>query len=112
MFIETWGQVFTTSLQNLWLAFISFVPNLIIAIIVFIIGWLVGSVVGRAVSQLLSAIKLDKLFDNAGAGELMSRAGMKLNVSGFIGGLVKWFIILVFLMTSLEVLHLTQVNDF
>ncbi len=112
MFINTWGQVFTASLQNLWMGFITFVPNLIIAIIVFIIGWLVGSVVGRAVAQLLMAVKLDKLFDSAGAGELMSRAGMKLNVSGFVGGLVKWFIILVFLMTSLEVLHLTQVNDF
>lgn len=112
MFINTWGQVFTTSLQTLWIGFITFVPNLIIAIIVFIIGWLVGSVVGRAISQLLTAVKLDKLFDSAGAGELMSRAGMKLNVSGFLGALVKWFIILVFLMTSLEVLHLTQVNDF
>lgn len=42
----------------------------------------------------------------------MNRAGMKLNVGGFIGGVVRWFMIVVFLMTSLEILGLSQVNDF
>ncbi len=112
MFINTWGEVFTTSLQSLWMGFISFAPNLIIAIIVFIIGWMVGSLVGKAIAQVVSALKIDKLFESAGAGEMMQRMGMKLNVGSFLGGLVKWFIIVVFLMTSLEFLHLSQVNDF
>ncbi len=112
MYINTWGAVFTTSLQSLWMGFIAFVPNLIIAIIVFIIGWMVGSVVGKALAQVIDALKINKAFESAGANKMMERAGMKLNVGGFIGGLVKWFIIVVFLMTSLEVLHLTQVNDF
>ncbi len=112
MLINTWGEVFTTSLQSLWLGFIGFVPNLIIAIIVFIVGWMIGAVVGKAIAQVIGALKIDKLFEGAGVGEMLSRAGMKLNVGGFIGGLVKWFIVVVFLMTSLEVLHLTQVNDF
>lgn len=112
MFINTWGEVFTTSLQSLWVGFISFVPNLIIAIIIFIIGWMVGSLIGKAIAQVIGALKIDKLFESAGAHEIMQRAGLRLNVGGFVGGLVKWFVIVVFLMTSLEVLHLTQVNDF
>jgi len=112
MFINTWGEVFTTSLQSLWVGFVSFVPNLIIAIIVFIVGWMVGSLIGKAVAQLIGALKVDKLFESAGAHDVMNRMGMKLNVGGFLGAIVKWFIIVVFLMTSLEVLHLTQVNDF
>ncbi len=112
MFIQTWGEVFSGSLQSLWFGFISFVPNLIIAIIIFIVGWMVASVVGKAISQVVAALKIDNLFKSAGADDLMNRAGMKLNVGGFIGTVVKWFIIVVFLMTSLEILGLSQVNDF
>src|SRR3990170_2516172 len=112
MFIQTWGQVFSSSLQSLWLGFIGFVPNLIVAIVVFIVGWVLGSVVGRALAQVVTALKIDKLFQSVGAEEVLSRAGVKLNVGGFIGEIVKWFIIIVFLMTSLEVLGLQQVNNF
>ena len=112
MLIQTWGQVFSSSLQSVWLGFANFVPNLIIAIVVFIIGWVLGSVVGRAIAQVVSALKIDKLFQGAGAEEVLNRAGIKLNVGGFIGWIIKWFIIVVFLMTSLEVLGLQQVNSF
>lgn len=112
MLIQTWGDVFGASLQNLWWGFINFVPNLIVAIIVFIVGWVVGSVIGRAIEQVVGALKIDKLFQSAGAEELLAKAGFKLSVGGFLGALVKWFIIVVFLMTSLEVIGLTQVNDF
>jgi small-conductance mechanosensitive channel len=112
MFIQTWGMTFTESLINLWYAFINFVPSLLGSLILFIIGWVVGVIVGKAVTQLLVAVKLDKLFESAGANDLAGRAGLKLNVTGFIGGLVKWFTIVVFLMASLEIMGLTQVNDF
>ena len=112
MLINTWGEVFSGSLQNLWFGFISFVPSLLVAIIIFIVGWVVGSVIGKAVQQLIDVLKINKLFESAGANDLFNRAGMRLNVGGFLGGLVKWFIIVVFLMTSLEILGLTQVNDF
>ncbi len=112
MFIQSWGGVFSESLLNLWYGFISFVPSLLGAVILFIIGWIVGSIIGKAIAQVLGALKLDKLFESAGANDLMNRAGLKLNVGGFMGGLVKWFVIVVFLMASLEVMGLTQVNDF
>lgn len=111
-FIQTWGEVFTASLMNLWYGFINFIPSLLGAVILFIIGWIVGSVIGKAISQVISALKIEKLFESAGAHDLMNRAGLRLNVGGFLGGLVKWFIIVVFLMASLQIIGLTQVNDF
>ena len=112
MIFQTWASVFNDSLLNLLYGFMNFVPSLLGALIIFIIGWIVGSIVGKAISQLLSAVKLDKLFESAGAEDLMSRAGLKLNASGFIGGIVKWFIVVVFLMASLQIIGLTQVNSF
>ncbi len=112
MFIQTWGEVFSGSLQNLWYGFMSFVPNLLGAVILFIIGWVVGSVIGKAIEQVITALKIDTLFKSAGANDMLDKAGLRLNVGGFIGGIVKWFVIVVFLMASLEILGLTQVNDF
>lgn len=112
MFIQTWGEVFSQSLLGLWYGFISFVPSLLGAIILFVVGWVVGSILGKAIAELAAVLKVDKLFDSAGANEFMDRAGIKLKVSGFIGGIVKWFIIVVFLMASLQIIGLTQVNDF
>jgi len=112
MLLQNWGEVFSQSLIGLWYGFINFVPGLLGAIVLFILGWIVGSIIGKAVTQLFAVLKVDKLFESAGATEFMNRAGLKLNVSGFLGALVKWFIIVVFLMASLQIIGLTQVNDF
>jgi len=110
--MQTWGTMFTESLLSLWYGFINFVPSLLGAIILFIVGWMVARVIGKAISQVITAIKLDKLFESAGVHEFMNRAGLKITVGGFIGGVIKWFIIIVFLIASLQIVGLTQVNDF
>lgn len=110
--MATWGTMFTESLLSLWYGFINFVPSLLGAIILFIIGCVVARVVGKAIAQVINAIKLDKLFESAGMESFMNRAGLKITVGGFIGGVVKWFIIVVFLIASLQIIGLTQVNDF
>lgn len=66
MFIQTWGEVFSGLFQSLWFGFISFVPNLLLAIIIFIIGWVVAGMVGKAVSQLITALKIDSLLKALG----------------------------------------------
>ena len=86
--LQSWGEVFSQSLIGLWYGFVSFVPGLLGAIILFIVGWAVGSIVGRAIAQLVAVLKVDKLFESAGAHDFMNRAGLRLSVSGFIGGLV------------------------
>lgn len=100
------------SLLGLWYGFINFVPGLLLAIIIFLVGWVLGSIVGKAIAQVISALKLDKLFESAGAHDMMERMGVKLNIGKFFGVIVKWFIIIVFLMASLQIVGLTQVNDF
>lgn len=109
---QSWGDAFTFALQNLWGSFISFVPVLIWALVIFIVGWVVASIIGKAVAQVISALKLDKALENTAFEKAVARAGMKLSIGGFIGGVVKWFIVVVFLMASLQDLHLTAVSDF
>lgn len=112
MLLETWGDVLTQSFQNLWIGVISYVPQIILAILIFILGWVLGSVLGRVISQMAKTLRLDSALASAGVGDLVSRAGFRLDSGAFIGGLVKWFFIIAFLVAAFDVLGLAQVNDF
>jgi hypothetical protein len=112
MIVDTWSQVLNQSFQNLWVGVISFVPNLIVAILIVIIGWAIGALLGRVIAQLVKSLKLDEALKRTGVDEFLAHGGVSLNSGAFLGGLVKWFILLVFLIAALDVLRLTQVTAF
>jgi len=112
MILNTWGQVLQLSFQNLWLGIVNFVPNLVIAIIILILGWLIGALFGRAIWQVFRSLKVDEALRRAGFEGFLRRGGLNLDSGAFIGGLVKWFIIIVFLVAAFDVLGLSQVNIF
>ena len=112
MYIQTWGEVFTQSLQSVWLGVATLVPNLVIAIIIFAIGWILAVLVEKLVEHLFKALKIDAALKSAGLEEIVKRAGHNLNSGLFVGALIKWFIIVVFLIASFDVLHLSQVTSF
>lgn len=112
MLLNTWGQVLTLSFQNLWVGVVNFVPNLIIALIILVLGWLVGALLGRAVWQVFKSLKIDDALRRAGFESFVHRGGIDLDSGAFIGGLVKWFVVVIFLVAALDVLGLSQVNLF
>lgn len=111
VFADT-GTVIANSLANLWAGVIGFLPELVIAILIFVIGWIIASLLARAVDQVIKAIKLDNALRGAGLEQTLARAGFSLNSGRFLGELVKWFIIVVFLVAALEVMQLDQVTMF
>jgi len=112
IFIENWGDVFARSLQGVWYGVASFVPNLIIALIIFAIGWVLASLIEKLVETIFKALKIDAALKTAGLEDVVKRAGHNLNSGLFVGALVKWFVIIVFLVASFDVLGLTQVTSF
>ena len=112
MILETWGAVLTRSFQDVWLGVANFVPKLIVALIIFIVGWVIGVLLGRVTAQIIRSIKIDVALKSAGVEDLLNRAGFRLDSGRFLGELVKWFIIIVFLIATLEVVGLSQVNVF
>lgn len=111
-YLQGLGNVFSGSFQGVWSIFSSFVFVLLLAIISFIIGVLIASVVGTAIAQVIRATKIDKLFAKAGLEKFMNKMGLKLDIGKFFGTLIKWFIVIVFLMASLQIMGLTQVSEF
>lgn len=110
-FVQNWGDVFTQSLQSVWYGVAGFLPVLIIAIVIFAIGWILASLIEKLIEGLFKSIKVDAFLKSAGLEDVVKRAGYNLNSGRFIGSLVKWFVIVVFLVTSFDMLGLNQVNS-
>src|SRR5262245_41111227 len=112
MILSTWSQVLSDSFKALGQEVILFIPKLVIAVLVFILGWAIGALIGRVVAKIIDAIRIDEALRRAGVEEMVKRGGLNLNSGKFVGGLVKWFIIIWFLIAVLNILSLNQVNFF
>lgn len=108
----TWGDVFNSSLQELWWGFIQFAPKLIIAIILFILGWVISSIVAKAFEQVFKALNVDRLFNKAGASQVLNKAGLSLDTGYFIGQIMRWFVLIIFILPSLALVGLESIGDF
>lgn len=89
-----------------------FIPNLIVAIVILCIGWAIGAVIAKGIQHFMKMIQFDEALKKAGVDDLTRKAGLNLNSGRFVGELVKYFIIVVFLIASFDVLGLKQVTLF
>jgi len=112
MVIQTWTDVLTTSLQTLWVGFIDFLPSLLGAIVIFIIGWIIAVLLGKLATQIIRALRIDQILEKMGFKKSLEKANLKLDSGGFIGELVRWFFIIVFLMAATDILGLPEVTIF
>jgi hypothetical protein len=112
MMLDTWGNVLEASFQDLWRGVVNFVPTLIMAILILLVGWILGTVVGKAVAQVVRSLKVDNAFKDTALEDGLKRAGFTLDIGAFIGGLIRWFFIIVFLVAAFDVLGLEQINQF
>lgn len=112
MLLKTWQEVFIQAIQDISSGIIGYTPKLFVAVVIFVLGWVAGSILGRVVAQLVKVLKIDNALRDAGLETVFNKAGFSLNSGKFLGGLIEWFVIIIFLVASLEVLQLTQVTEF
>lgn len=112
MVLQTWGDVIILSLRESWYGVARFMPLFIGAVIVFIIGWVVAVALGTVVEQVVKALRVDALLERLEVERALERGGVRLNSGAFVGALVKWFVIIVFLLAAVNILGLSQVSDF
>jgi hypothetical protein len=112
MLLNQWAFDLNQAFLGLTYGLLQFLPNLIIALVIFALGWIIGSVLGRIVAQVVTSLRVDHALRSTGVEKVVERAGWKLNSGAFLGFLVKWFFIIVFLVAALQVVGLTEVSAF
>lgn len=88
-----------------------FLPYLIAAIVIFVIGVLIAVVVKNALIRLLQAIGLESLLSRTVIPSALKSVGSGVTTTGLIGELVRWFIILIFLIPAVDRLGLGAANE-
>lgn len=98
MFLDSIGVNLARSF-NLGMMYLSdFIPRLIAGLAIFIIGLIVAGLAKWVVLAILKAIQLEKLL-----GQYVKAGKKGITWSNIIGEIVRWFVIILFLMPTVEV---------
>jgi Conserved TM helix len=108
--VTDWGQALLTSFTSALALIFAFIPKLIGFLIIMLVGWLVAKALGKAVTLLLRKVGFDNFSNRIGLTRFEQRMGIQLDPADFLGQIVFWFVILVFLVPALESLGLTSIT--
>jgi hypothetical protein len=111
-FVNQILQAIATAFGDVVGRFLTTLPALFAALIIIILGWIVGVLVSKALTRLLRVVRFNELATRAGIGRFLERAQIKLDPSSALATLVKWFIILLFLVAAANTLGWPQVSQF
>ena len=112
MFVQNWGAIIFSSLDAIWAGFINFIPGFISALIIFLIGLIIAVGLAKLARRLVNVLRLDAMLEKMGFRVSLEKAGLKLDIGYFVGELVKWFLIIAFLLAAADILGLDRISLF
>lgn len=106
--LSTWTSSVRNGVGDAVHTVVTYIPNVLGALVVLLVGVIVAYVLKAAVVRLLRAIKLAPLAGKVGLHQVFPG---EYDVVDLLGDLVKWFFIIVFLLQALTIVNVLQVND-
>jgi len=100
------GDTLFLSLNRGFVAAATFIPNLVAGIVIILIGILLGSIAKRLVLELFSTLKIEEFLKKYGVPE----AKKEFSWSNILSEIVRWFIIIIFLIPTADVWGLPQIT--
>ncbi len=88
-----------------------FLPKLLGAVVILILGWLIAKLAAYVVVRGLKLVRFDTVTSQAGVDGFLKQGGVKKTTIDLLGVLVYWFVILVTLLTTFNVLGLGVVAE-
>jgi len=100
------GQTLLASLNNGLYAVVAFVPKFVAGLIVLLIGIIVASILKQVVLEASKALRLEALLRRYGVPE----AKDEFTWTNILAEIIRWFVIVMFLIPTSEVWGLPQVS--
>lgn len=110
--VYSWLDLTTAALKGLWVGFLNFVPSFLGATIVFLVGLFVANNIALLVEKLIDLLKIDRILEKTSIKTFCQKAEIRLDAGYFVGQIVRWLLILAFLIPTANILKLTSVADF
>lgn len=102
--ITNTAQTLGNSLSDVIVRVVGILPNVVMAILMLVIGFIVAGILGRAAAHLISLLKIDNALQAAGLNKMLN--GVKFSVASFLGSVIKWMILIGFLVAATNIVHL------
>ncbi len=100
------GQALVTAINSAIIAIITFVPKFILGLVVLLIGIIIASILKQVVLEIFKALKIDAVLKKYGVPE----AKEEFSWGSIIAEIVRWFVIVVFLLPTADVWGLPRVD--
>ena len=100
----------TQALHDLARGFAHYLPRLIVMLILAFIGWVIAYVVKGILRSILQLIKFDKLSENTGASQLLSKAALP-TATEMVSRFVFWVTWLGFVLMGVSVLGILGLHE-
>lgn len=104
--------IIESAFADLWGSLLVFFPKLIGAIVVLLIGLIIAWLLKSLVIRVCDFLKLDLLAEKLELKQTFKRAGMNLHIGAVLGWIVKWFVVVVFLVAATDILGWKEVTNF
>lgn len=109
---NNWENLLYTPMKDLLSKIIAYIPVILSALLLLIIGMILAKLLGSIAKKIFEYTRIDKLAEKIGLKKEMELIGLHFSFSTLIGEAVKWFFIILTLITVVDVLHITQVTVF
>ncbi len=97
-------------LENALSMFLSYLPQLIGAIIILIVGYIVAVVLQKVVARVLQAVGFDGWMERGGIKQFFDRAQTQETPATVLGKLVFWFVFIIAITMAADALGIPQVS--
>ena len=87
---------------------LNFIPGAIAAIVIFIIGWLISVLVSRILKKFLEIINVERFLER----HRLSGALGNVKLTDMLVGIVKYYLIIIFLQAAISFLNLATITSF
>ncbi len=98
------------AMQELARSFAHLLPRLLAMLIIALLGWVVAYVLKVSLRGILRIVKFDRLSDNAGATELLSKAALPSSTE-LLSRVVFWLVWLGFILLGVQVLGIVGLQE-
>ena len=100
------------SLQSAFTTFLSYVPNVIGALLVLIIGFIIAKLIRSAITKLLQKVRVDQRLTHGSGGEYVARFSPDGSPSKLVGLVVQYVLMVFVIVTAVGTLNIPAITGF
>ncbi len=100
------GETLVLSINSGLVTLITFVPKFVLGLVILLVGIIIASILKQAVLELFKALRIESFLKKYGVPE----AKDEFSWSGILAEIVRWFVIIIFLLPTADVWGLPRVD--